>query len=53
MSQAPLPVVTLRTAAVWGTTVLATDNLAPGRSLEVGDGEGAIVARPDSAAVSE
>jgi hypothetical protein len=53
MSQAPLPVVTLRTAAVWGTTVLATDNLVPGRSLKVGDGEGAIVARPDSAAVSE
>ncbi|HEY6078353.1 MAG TPA: AgmX/PglI C-terminal domain-containing protein [Polyangiaceae bacterium] len=53
MSQAQLPVVTLRTAAVWGTTVLATDSLSPGRSLKVGDGEGAVVAKPDSASVSE
>jgi hypothetical protein len=53
MSQAPAPVVTLRTAAVWGTTVLVADNLTPGRSLRVGDGEGAVVAKPDNAAVSD
>jgi hypothetical protein len=53
MSQAPLPIVTLRTAAVWGTTVLATDSLTPGRSFKVGDGEGAIVAKPDSASVAD
>src|SRR5689334_18172028 len=53
MSQAPAPVVTLRTAAVWGTTVLAADNLTPGRSLVVGDGEGAVVAKPDTASISD
>jgi len=51
MSPAPAPVVTLRAAAVWGTTVLAADNLTPGRSLRVGDGEGAVVAKPDSATI--
>src|SRR5690348_7356703 len=35
MSATPIPVVTLRAAAVWGTTVLATENLTPGRSLKV------------------
>lgn len=53
MSQAPAPVVTLRAAAVWGTTVLAADNLTPGRSLRVGDGEGAVVAKPDNASISD
>ncbi|HEX2877412.1 MAG TPA: AgmX/PglI C-terminal domain-containing protein [Polyangiaceae bacterium] len=53
MSQQPAPVVSLRAAAVWGTTVLATDYLTPGRSLKIGEGEGAVVAKPDSASVSE
>lgn len=52
MSQ-PAPVVTLRAAAVWGTTVLATESLTPGRSLKVGDGDGAVVAKPDTASVSD
>lgn len=52
MSQ-PAPVVTLRAAAVWGTTVLATENLTAGRSLKVGDGEGAVIAKPDTASVSD
>src|SRR5690349_2104393 len=47
------PAVTLRTAAVWGTTVLATDNLNTGKSLKIGDSAGAIVNKPDSASVSE
>jgi hypothetical protein len=53
MSRTQIPVVSLRTAAIWGTTVLVADNLTPGRSLQIGDGEGAVVARPDNAAVSE
>src|SRR5688500_5207120 len=53
MSQAQAPLVTLRAAAVWGTTVLATDNLTPGRSLKIGDVVGAVVAKPDSASVSD
>jgi hypothetical protein len=53
MSQPAVPVVALRTAAIWGTTVLVAQQLAPGRSLKVGEGEGAVVAKPDSASVSE
>jgi hypothetical protein len=53
MSQTQVPIVTLRAAAVWGTTVLATDNLTAGRSLKIGDGEGAVVAKPDTASVSD
>jgi hypothetical protein len=53
MSRVEIPDVTLRTAAVWGTTVLATDNLTSGRSLKIGEGQGAVVAKPDSASVSE
>lgn len=47
------PAVTLRTAAVWGTTVLVADNLTPGKSLKIGEGDGAVVNRPDNASVSE
>src|SRR6185503_884603 len=53
MSQPQVPVVALRTAAIWGTTVLVAQHLSPGRSLKVGEGEGAVVAKPDSASVSE
>ncbi len=42
-----LPIV-LRTAAVWGTTVLAVRNLNTGQSLKLSDGEGNFVAKPDT-----
>jgi hypothetical protein len=45
--------IVLRTAASWGTTVLATRVLASGQSLAVGDAEGAIVAKPDNVQVAE
>ena len=48
----PLPIV-LRTAAVWGTTVLAVQNLATGQSMKLSDGEGNLVAKPDGAGVSD
>ena len=47
-----LPVV-LRTAAVWGTTVLAVRNLGTGESLKLADGEGNFVAKPDGAQISD
>jgi hypothetical protein len=53
MSQPEIPLVSLRAAAVWGTTVLAAKNLTPGVSLKIGDGEGAVVAKPDLATVSD
>jgi hypothetical protein len=49
---APLPIV-LRTAAVWGTTVLAVQNLGSGQSLKIGGGEGAVVAKPDGSPVAD
>ena len=49
---APLPIV-LRTAAVWGTTVLAVRNLDNGQSLRIGDGEGSVVAKPDGSLVAD
>ena len=48
----PLPIV-LRTAAVWGTTVLAVRNLGTGESLKLSDGEGSLVAKPDGSQVSD
>jgi hypothetical protein len=48
----PLPIV-LRTAAVWGTTVLAVRNLDRGQSLGIGDGEGSVVAKPDGSLVAD
>jgi hypothetical protein len=53
MSKAAPAPIALRTAAVWGTTVLTVSHLAEGRSLRVGQGDGAVVAKPDSASVSE
>jgi len=47
-----LPVV-LRTAAVWGTTVLAVRNLNTGQSLQLSDGEDNLVAKPDGSQVSD
>lgn len=48
----PLPTV-LRTAAVWGTTVLAVQSLVAGQSLKLSDGEGNLVAKPDGSLVSD
>src|SRR6478735_912785 len=48
----PLPIV-LRTAAVWGTTVLAVRNLNTGQSLQLSDGEDNFVAKPDGSQVSD
>jgi hypothetical protein len=48
----PLPIV-LRTAAVWGTTVLAVQNLDSGQSLKLSDGEGNLVAKPDGSQVAD
>jgi len=43
----------LRTAALWGTFVLASRELRSGQSLEVGDGSAALIAKPDESPVSE
>src|SRR3954463_12153688 len=48
----PLPIV-LRTAAVWGTTVLAVQNLNTGQSLKLSDGEDNLVAKPDGSQVAD
>jgi len=48
----PLPIV-LRTAAVWGTTVLAVQNLDRGESLKIGESEGSVVAKPDGSLVAD
>jgi len=48
----PLPIV-LRTAAVWGTTVLAVRNLDTGQSLKLSDGEDNLVAKPDGTQVAD
>ena len=42
----------LRTAALWGTFVLASRELHRGQSLEVGDGSTALIAKPDESPVS-
>lgn len=45
MTGAPGPTA-LSTAIVWGTTVVALRHLAPGESLEIGDGPPALAPRP-------
>src|SRR5947207_9238945 len=42
----------LRTAAVWGTTVISVRDLKPGESLGVGDALDAIVPVPDGMIIS-
>jgi hypothetical protein len=44
--------IVLRTAAVWGTTVLALRHLRSGESFEFGDGETAVLPRPDGTIIS-
>jgi hypothetical protein len=43
----------LRTAAVWGTFVLASRDLRAGQSLRLGDGEDALYAKPDQSPVAD
>jgi len=45
--------VILRTAAVWGTSVVAVDDLMSGASLRVGDGEGALIAKPNDSQLAD
>ena len=52
MTQRAAPIV-LRTAAVWGTTVLAMRNLEAGQSFRMGDTQDAVLPRPDGAMVAE
>jgi len=49
---APMPVV-LRTAAVWGTTVLKARALSSGQSLKFGEDADSFVAKPDGSAMSD
>src|SRR5512142_3251970 len=49
----PPPRIVLRTAAVWGTTVLATRQLGGGESLGFGDFAGAALPKPDNAAMPD
>ncbi len=44
--------IVLRTAAVWGTTVLAVRDLRAGESLELGDQVEALVPKPEGSAMS-
>jgi hypothetical protein len=43
----------LRTAAVWGTTVLAVRSLNSGESFELGDGENRVVPKPDGSGMAD
>jgi hypothetical protein len=47
-----MPVV-LRTAAVWGTTVLKARALATGQSLKFGEDPDSFVAKPDGSPMSD
>ncbi|HVU03095.1 MAG TPA: AgmX/PglI C-terminal domain-containing protein [Polyangiaceae bacterium] len=49
---APAPIV-LRTAAVWGTTVLAVKHLEAGQSFLFGETEESVIPKPDGAAISD
>ena len=50
---APAPNIGLRTATVWGTTVLATRVLASGQSLSIGDADGALGPKPDGTTIAD
>lgn len=49
----PTQPVILRTAAVWGTSVIAVDDLRSGASLHVGDGEHALIPKPNDADLAD
>ncbi len=50
---APIQTITLRTAAVWGTTVINTTTLASGQSYRLGENKEAQVAKPDGVPISD
>lgn len=52
MASAQPPIV-LRAAAVWGTSVLGVRHLMGGQSFSLGDGEGAVVPKPDRSPASD
>src|SRR5690349_17652647 len=52
MNAARSPIV-LRTAATWGTTVLAVRHLDVGESLVLGDAEQALLPKPDGTPVAD
>jgi hypothetical protein len=45
--------VVLRTAAAWGTTVLGVRALYAGQGFFLGDGQGAVVAKPDNTLIAD
>src|SRR5262245_18050945 len=45
--------VVLRTAAAWGTTVLGVRALWAGQGFFIGDGKGAVVAKPDNTTIAD
>src|SRR5689334_10969577 len=45
--------IVLRTAAVWGTTVLASRVLASGQSLSLGETPDAVLAKPDGCTMAD
>src|SRR5512146_956735 len=49
---APPPIV-LRTAAVWGTTVIAHQQLTGGQSMAFGDFPGATLPKPDNSPIAD
>lgn len=49
---APQPIL-LRTAAVWGTTVMKVCSLASGQNLRFGEDEDAFLAKPDGSAMAD
>ncbi len=51
MSKNPKATAVLRVAAVWGTSVLAVRHLASGESLQIGEGDDALVPGPEGANV--
>ena len=50
---APPPALILRTAAVWGTTVMALRDLSLGNSFELGEGPDAALPKPDNGPMSD
>lgn len=49
----PSESLVLRTAAVWGTFVLASRELRAGQSLAMGEGQGALYPKPDESPVAD
>ncbi len=49
----PSQALVLRTAAVWGTFVLGSRELHSGESLSVGEGAGALCAKPDESSIAD